>query len=128
VLRVLHAAQGSRPAGRSANALAKRLRLHHDELNAVLEALEDMGLVARTAEQRWVLTCDPRTTTLEPVFDRFLLDRGQPRLRDEPEIAAVAAGVLGQGPDPTLADLAGVAQNTDIGPAAAVLQLETGKK
>ncbi|MEN6165806.1 YihY family inner membrane protein [Bordetella pertussis] len=128
VLRVLHAAQGSRPAGRSANALAKRLRLHHDELNAVLEALEDIGLVARTAEQRWVLTCDPRTTTLEPVFDRFLLDRGQPRLRDEPEIAAVAAGVLGQGPDPTLADLAGVAQNTDIGPAAAVLQLETGKK
>jgi len=128
VLCALHAAQGMRPAGRSASALAKRLHLHHDELNAVLEKLENLGLAARTAEQRWILACDPRSTTLEPVFDNFLLDRHQPRLRDDPQVVQAAAAVLGQdgGQAPTLEELAGLAHNTPVG-LAAIVPLEAGK-
>jgi len=126
VLRSLLAAQGMRPAGRSASSLAKRLHLHHDELNEVLEKLETLGLIARTAEQRWILACDPRKTTLEPVFDHFLLDRRQPRLRDDPDVTRAAAGVLGQGPVPTLEEVAGLAHNTPNG-LAAIVPLEAGK-
>jgi len=132
VLRLLRHAQGSRPPGRSAAAMAKRLHLHHEELNAVLEQLHDMGLVARTATDRWILACDPRTASLAPVFDRFLLDRGQERLRHDPQVAEVAAGVLSGGA-PSLEELGAQAHNTSIDaapgrPAAAIVTLEAGKK
>lgn len=124
VLRSLQAAQGMRPPGRSAASLAKRLHLHHDELNDVLDKLETVGLAARTTEQRWVLACDPRETTLDVVVDNFLLDRRQPRLRDEPGILRAAAAILGSQPSPTLEELTGVAHNTTEA-FAAVVPLET---
>ncbi|MCD0504106.1 YihY family inner membrane protein [Bordetella petrii] len=125
VLRALHAAQGMRPAGRSASALAKRLHLHHEELNAVLEKLEQLGLVARTVDQRWILACDARNVSLEPVFDHFLLDRHQPRLRDDPQVVQAAASVLAGDKAPTLEELASLAHNTPT--AAAVVPLAAGK-
>lgn len=119
VLRALSAAQGSRPAGRSTNALAKRLQLHHDELGTVLEKLESLGVIARTADQRWILACDPRKISLAPVVDHFLLDRGQTRIQQDPQILHVAAAALGQGPTPSLEELTQLAHNTPMDAAQA---------
>nr|WP_236844508.1 YihY family inner membrane protein [Bordetella sp. 15P40C-2] len=105
VLRALNRAQGHRPAGKRASTLARRLHLHQDELNLVLERLEDMGLVARTAEDRWVLACDPRKISLAPVVDHFLIDRAQPRLREQPQIIEIAAATLAGAPAPSLDQL-----------------------
>jgi len=132
VLRLLRQAQGAGSQGRTAAALARQLRLHHDELNDVLEQLQDMGLVACTSEHRWLLAADPHSTSLAPIFDRFLLDRGQDRLRHDPQVAAAAAAVLA-GRAPSLEELAGQAHNISNDaapqrPAAAIVTLEAGKK
>ncbi|KRC82931.1 ribonuclease BN [compost metagenome] len=126
-LRALRKAQATRPSGLSANALASQLRLHQDELNEVLESLSAMGLATRSPEDNWMLTCDARETSMAPVVDRFLLDRSQPRVRNDPEILRVASSVISQQNAPTLEELCGEAQNTQNG-IAPVLQLEANKK
>ena len=111
-LRALRRAQAANPPGLTASALARQLRLHQDELNAVLETLNDMGLIARSTEGNWILACDARQTSMAPVVERFLLDQTRPRVRNDAEILRVAASVLGQ-PAPTLEDLCQEAQNTE---------------
>ena len=103
---------GRQPARLAASALARQLRLHQDELNAVLETLNDMGLIARSTEGNWMLACDARQTSMTPVVERFLLDQTRPRVRNDAEILRVAASVLGGQPVPTLEDLCQEAQNT----------------
>lgn len=125
-LRTLRQAQTANPPGLPANLLAAQLRLHQDELNEVLETLAEMGLATRSPEGLWVLTCDARKTSMEPVVDRFLLDRGQPRVRNDPEILRVASAVISQQNAPTLEEVCGEAQNTENG-IAPVLQLEAKK-
>ncbi|WP_238927893.1 YihY family inner membrane protein [Achromobacter xylosoxidans] len=127
VLRALRRAQPLTPPGLPANVLASRLKLHQDELNDVLETLGDMGLATRSPDHLWVLTCDARETSLAPVVDRFLLDRGQPRVRNDAEILRVAAAVISRENAPVLEELCREAQNTgnDVAP---VLQLEANKK
>ena len=98
-------AQAANPPGLAASALARQLRLHQDELNAVLETLNDMGLIARSTEGNWMLACDARQTSMTPVVERFLLDQTRPRVRNDAEILRVAASVLGGQPVPTLEDL-----------------------
>lgn len=123
----LRRAQSLTPPGLPANVLASRLKLHQDELNDVLETLGDMGLATRSPDHLWVLTCDARETSLAPVVDRFLLDRGQPRVRNDAEILRVAAAVISRENAPVLEELCREAQNTgnDVAP---VLQLEANKK
>ncbi|MFC4274650.1 YihY family inner membrane protein [Achromobacter aloeverae] len=127
VLRCLYEALGRVPAGRSAGDLAATLHLHHDELNAVLEALSDLGLVTRTHDLHWILSCDPQRTRLDPVIDRFLLDRSQRRLKDFPEVIAIAQVALQGLPAPTLEELMQEAQNTGSG-SADILRIEALKK
>lgn len=127
VLRTLRRAQSRTPPGLPASQLASKLKLHQDELNDVLETLCDMHLVTRTPDDLWVLTCDARETSLAPLVDRFLLDRGQPRVRDDGEILRVAAAVISRENTPVLEELCGEAQNTGNG-VAPVLQLEANKK
>ncbi|QKH33745.1 YihY family inner membrane protein [Achromobacter pestifer] len=125
-LRALRQAQTANPPGLPANLLAAQLRLHQDELNGVLETLAEMGLATRSPEGLWVLTCDARKTSMAPVVDHFLLDRGQPRVRNDPEILRVASAVISQQNAPTLEEVCGEAQNTENG-IAPVLQLEAKK-
>jgi membrane protein len=127
VLRCLYRNMGSNPPGRSASRLAVDLHLHHDELNAVLESLAELGMVVRTQEQRWILACDPRQAALAPLFDRFLLERDQRRLRDAPEILRIARAILTTDASPTLEDLMQEAQNTSTG-SADILKIESVKK
>ncbi|OZI36341.1 hypothetical protein CEG14_15150 [Bordetella genomosp. 1] len=139
VLETLVRAQGTLPAGRSSNHLSRLLRLHQDELNDVLEALNSLGMVARTAEQRWVLACDPRDTSLAPLADRFLLDRNQRRVREDPRIETLAQRLLQRDNAPTLADLIELSHNNGIDSAqpatptadpgtVAILPLDTAKR
>ncbi|WP_043518815.1 YihY family inner membrane protein [Achromobacter arsenitoxydans] len=126
-LRALRKAQLSKIDGLSPNALAAQLRLHQDELNEVLESLSTMGLVTRSPDDKWMLTCDARETSMAPVVDHFLLDRRQQRVRNDPDILRVAASVDSQQNSPTLEELCGEAQNTGNG-VAPILQLEANKK
>ncbi|CAB3726555.1 MULTISPECIES: YihY family inner membrane protein [Achromobacter] len=126
-LRALRRAQLSTPGGVAANTLASELRLHQDELNEVLETLSKMGLATRSPEDNWMLTCDARETSLAPVVDRFLLDRSQSRVRNDPDILRIASSVNSPQTTPTLEELCGEAQNTGNG-VAPVLQLEANKK
>ncbi len=126
-LRALRRAQLSTPGGVSASLLASELRLHQDELNEVLETLSAMGLATRSPDDNWMLTCDARETSLAPVVDRFLLDRSQPRVRNDPSILHIASSVNSPQATPTLEELCGEAQNTGNG-VAPVLQLEANKK
>ncbi|SIT33365.1 YihY family inner membrane protein [Achromobacter sp. MFA1 R4] len=127
-LRALRKAQLSTPGGVAANTLASQLRLHQDELNEVLETLSAMGLVTRSPEDNWMLTCDARTTSMAPVVDRFLIDRSQPRVRNDPDILRVASSVISPQTTPTLEELCGEAQNTDNDVAPVLLQLGANKK
>lgn len=126
-LRALRRVQSANPPGMAANALASQLRLHQDELDEVLETLTSMGLVTRSPEDNWILTCDARETSMAPVVDRFLLDRSQARVREDPEILRVASAVISQQNTPTLEELCAEAQNTENG-IAPLLQLEANKK
>jgi membrane protein len=127
VLRCLYEAMGNTPAGRSASRLATTLHLHHDELNSVLEALVDLGMVTRTQEQRWILSCDPHKTRLDGLFDRFLLEREQPRLQEAPEILNIARAAISGMAAPTLEELMREAHNTVTG-SADILKIEAVKK
>ena len=126
-LRALRREQSANPPGLAVNVLASQLRLHQDELNDVLEKLSAMGLATRSPEDLWVLTCDARETSMAPVVDNFLLDRGQARVRNDPDILRVASTVISQENAPTLEELCGEAQNTENG-VAPLLQLEANKK
>ena len=107
----LRRAQAANPPGLAASALARQLRLHQDELNAVLETLNDMGLIARSTEGNWMLACDARQTSMTPVVERFLLDQTRPRAQRRRNPAG--GGVRpGSQPVPTLEDLCQEAQNT----------------
>jgi membrane protein len=82
ILRALITARASKKVGLSTRSLRHRLNLHHEELMTVLDTLSDIGYIVRvgdagTSRERWALVCDPDTATLEPVFDRLLLDRHQ---------------------------------------------------
>ena len=126
-LRALRRNQTAGGAGLPSSSLAARLRLHQDELLAVLEELSDMGLATRTQNDHWVLTCDARETSLAPVVDHFLIDRSRPRVRDDAAIVRVASSVLCGEDAPTLEDLCQEAQNTE-NTVAALLQWEAKKK
>ncbi|GAA5234648.1 YihY family inner membrane protein [Verticiella sediminum] len=93
VLNELTEARGNVPPGLAMRTLVHRLHLNHDELTSVLETLEGIGYVARLGEgakERWALVCDPATATLGPVFDRLLLDRGQPGFAGDEELQRIA--------------------------------------
>ncbi len=109
VLRELDEARGSVPPGLAMRTMNRRLQLNHDEMAGVLEGLAGLGFVARIgdgARERWALVCDPAAASLGPVFDHFLLDRSQPALAQDPELARIVQDTccrVAHGEMPTLA-------------------------
>lgn len=100
VLRALYSARNQGQAARDSTDLARQLRLHPDELADVMATLTSLGLVSRVQtrnRESWVLSCDPQAATLAPLVDRFLIDRGQRRLENEPEILETIAPLLAGG-------------------------------
>lgn len=105
VLHLLHQAQNGSPPDRSTAHLAAHLRLHFEELNSVLESLAAIGYVASTQDNRWILSCQADTTPLSPLFDRFVLDRNQPRLRQDASALIVVQSIADGPNDLTLDQL-----------------------
>jgi membrane protein len=112
-LRVLYQAQGSIPPDRSSESLSDSLQLHHEELTLVLEDMADIGLVVRTDDTRWILACDPGRTSLLPLLDRFLIDRGQPRVLADPSVLRVLRAAFVENAAITLEQLMLQMQNTE---------------
>jgi len=100
VLRALWEAQDSVPPGRNMAFLCSQLRLHQDELSAVLKALKRLGYVVNTESgdtDRWVLSCDQRKADMGLLVDDLLLDRAQPGLQAPlPILEAVASTLTGK--------------------------------
>ncbi len=99
VLRVLWHAQNGMPRGRSTRFLCAHLQLQQEELTEVLCSLKDLGYVVDTEHadtDQWVLACDQRTATIDPLVNALLLDRTQPGLRDQPLLIDAIAGSLMQ--------------------------------
>lgn len=96
ILRLLSEARGNIPPGLSTRALLARLRLDHDELLTVLEALAGIGYVVRIGDggkERWALVCDPDRASLAPVFDSLLFDRRQQALVCDPVLQRIMHGI-----------------------------------
>src|SRR5690606_21228406 len=97
--------------GLSTRALRARLHLNPDELMMVLEALADIGYIARIgdgAKERWALVCDPATASIGRVLDKLLLDRHQPQLEADPALQESLNEVwrrFAQGETPTVAQV-----------------------
>ncbi|MET0186494.1 MAG: YihY family inner membrane protein [Achromobacter sp.] len=115
-LRLLYDAQGTAAPDRGIDQLARDLRLHYDELNRVMETLESHNLVARTQDNRWILACDPHTTSLAPLFDALLLDRRQKRILEDPSAVRLAQAALSGQTDVTLVQLIATDDATDKAP------------
>jgi membrane protein len=78
LLRVLLVARrDDRQGGRlGLDELSAAVRSWPEETESLLAELERMGYIARLEglPARWLLTCDPATTTLLPVFSRLAVD------------------------------------------------------
>lgn len=97
VLSDLWTTQDSTPPGQTAHSLAKQAGVHPTELTHVLACLKDLGYIANSENndtEIWILACDPRTATLEPLVDALLIDRHQPALGSHPALLDAVATVL----------------------------------
>jgi hypothetical protein len=60
--------------------LAGRVRVDHEEANAILGELQRLGYVRRlegpVGAGEWILVCDPRTKGLADAYHAFALDPG----------------------------------------------------
>jgi DNA-binding Lrp family transcriptional regulator len=82
LLKTLFDAKADDRPGLPTSELARAVRTPADETERLLESLERLGYVRRTAatltgrarEQDWLLVCDTKTKTLAPVFGRFAID------------------------------------------------------
>jgi len=86
-----------------ADDLARALRTDEEELSSLLSELETLGYVRKfapggeSAAEEWILSCDPQTQGLGPVFHRFALDPEnsllqRPDLGLQPWLAPVIRG------------------------------------
>lgn len=116
VLQRLLAARGLCPPGLTLQALAQELQLNQQELVAVLEQLQQLGLIALTADSRWVLACDPANADLSPLYDQFLFNRDQRRVHRDPALAELARRLGDENSPLKLEQLASLAQNNAIEP------------
>ena len=93
-LRRLDATRQAPPAGLGLLELATALRCDPLRLQPLLDALEDIGWIARVAARpmRWALLVDPQRTPVAALVDRLLLQRDAARRPTQPELDALLGG------------------------------------
>lgn len=135
VLQALYADWSRQGQGISQRESCAALAIHPEDLDIALTALQDLGLAAPArirGKERWVLSSDPRRTTIGPLVDRLLLTRAIALTHQDGAVLMQAtANALGQyGPEATLDELlsgnladtlAGLAQDQDAPPITAFL-------
>src|SRR5699024_6677853 len=81
----------------SRTELQSQTGIPEDALNDTLNQLQALGYASsndETDEERWILACDPRQASLNPLIDTWLLNRQQSYLADHPEIGHAIAYTL----------------------------------
>jgi len=126
LLKLLLEVQGKGPLrGLGTGALARTLRTDEEELASLLAELQNLGYVRKLAtdvdsdSDEWVLSCDPQTQGLAPLFHRFALDP-ENSLLHRPDLsleAWLAPAIRGQWLQRGLAQLEG-ARSAPTGAAA----------
>jgi membrane protein len=74
-----------------------RLRLQPKALAPLLSILVELSMVAASTWQGqdlWVLTCDPDSTELGPLFDRLAFDRHELCIKEQPYLAQALADLI----------------------------------
>jgi membrane protein len=108
LLQCLERTRGAIPPGLSDHELMLALRLQPKALAPLLSVLNELGLVTSTnlrGQDSWVLTCDPDTTALGPLFDRLAFDRHELCIRDRPYLARALSDLILHQNEPTLANV-----------------------
>ncbi|AZV93192.1 YihY family inner membrane protein [Kerstersia gyiorum] len=136
VLQALYADWSQQGQGISQRESCATLAMHPEDLDIALAALQDLGLAAPArirGKERWVLSSDPRRTTIGPLIDRLLLTRTTALAQqDGAQLIQATANALGQyGPEATLDELlsgdladtlaAGLRHDQDAPPISAFL-------
>ncbi len=108
LLQCLECTRGTTPPGLTHAQLMTQLRLQPKALEPLLTILAQLGMVACTSWQGqdlWVLTCDPESTALGPLFDRLAFDRHELCIKDQPYLAQALSDLILHQNAPTLGDV-----------------------
>ena len=119
LLQCLDQARGQTPPGMTNPQLMTQLRLQPKALDPLLSILTELGLVAASTWQSrdlWILTCDPESTELGPLFDRLAFDRHELCIKDQPYLAQALADLILHQNRPTLGNVLLHHDNTRIQP------------
>lgn len=117
-LLLLQRMSGAVGAVRTAE-LAQRVRIDHEEADALLAQMQQLGYVRRldgpVGAGEWVMVCDPRVQGLAPAYHAFALDPGNTLLQgpqaDGVLSAWLSAAVRGPWLRATLAELEAAASS-----------------
>ncbi len=119
LLQCLEQARGETPPGLTSAQLMTQLRLQPKALGPLLSILTELGMVVASSWQGqdlWVLTCNPDSTELGPLFDRLAFDRQELCIKDQPYLAQALSDLILHQNTPTLGNVLLHHDNTRIQP------------
>lgn len=108
LIQALDRARDAVPPGCSSTRLMSDLRIRHDTLTELLKTLSDLGMVANAqweGQDHWVLTCNPDTKSLGPLFDRLAIDRQALNDLKQPNLKRAIADLIENKTNPVLANV-----------------------
>ena len=108
LIQALDHARDAVPPGCSSTSLMSDLRIRHDTLTELLKTLSELGMVANAqlaGQDHWVLTCNPETKSLGPLFDRLAIDRKALNDLKQPNLKRAIADLIENKMNPVLANV-----------------------
>jgi membrane protein len=108
LIQALDHARDAVPPGCSSTRLMSDLRIRHDTLTELLKTLSELGMVANAqwaGQDHWILTCNPETKSLGPLFDRLAIDRKALDDLKQPNLKRAIADLIENKMNPVLANV-----------------------
>ncbi len=107
-MRLLDQSRTQSTSGLSIRALSDALDLTEDQVDKTLASLQDLGWVAQAQVRKrevWILVCNPNTTSINPLIKRFLVNRSNLKLEENPALKQALLLYLKDNQDSILADV-----------------------